>query len=149
AISDVLYRYAAGLDTKNWELYRSVFTDEIVMNYSSTGDEPQTWSADDWVEHWRPQFTGFDATQHISTNHTIDIRGDEATCVSYMRAIHLLQNTMGENHWTMGGYYTNELVRTADGWKLCAVTLTTTWTQGNRHVMTLARERGREILGLA
>jgi hypothetical protein len=148
AISDVLHRYATGLDTKNWALYQSVFADEIDMNYSST-DGFEHFTADEWVERWRPMFTGFDVTQHISTNHTFDIRGDEATCVSYMRAIHVVANNMGEDHWTMGGYYTNELVRTGDGWKLRRVTLTTTWTQGNRQVMALALERGREILGIA
>ena len=144
AISDVLYRYATGLDTKNWELYRSVFTDEIDMHYSST-DGYEHFTADEWVERWRPMFTGFDATQHISMNHTFDIRGDEATCISYMRARHVV----GDDHWTMGGYYTNELVRTAEGWKLRRVMLTTTWTDGNRTVMEQALERGRAILGVA
>ena len=47
----------------------------------------------------------------------------------------------------MGGYYTNRLVRTAEGWKLCAITLTVTWNRGNRHVLRLAQRRGRERRG--
>jgi hypothetical protein len=149
AISDVVHRYATALDTRDWDLYRSIFTDEIEMNYSSTGGQPERIKADDWVDRWRAQFAGFDATQHLSANHVYDIRGDEATCTSYMRAVHYLTNNEGENHYTIGGYYTNRLVRTPDGWKLCGVTLKVTWTSGNRHVMRLALERGRKQLGLA
>lgn len=149
AISDVLHRYATGLDTRDWALYRSIFTDAIEMNYAATGGTPQRMTADAWVERWRPQFEGLDATQHLSANHVYDIRGDEATCTSYMQAVHSLTTAEGPQHYTIGGYYTNRLVRTADGWKLCAVTLTVTWTSGNREVMRLAAERGRQRLGLA
>lgn len=147
AISDVLHSYARGLDTRDWALYRSVFTDEIEMHY---GEFEGTISADEWVERWRPVFEGYDATQHISSNHTFDIRGDEATCVSYMRARHVVHTDDGDQQQTVGGYYTNELVRTPEGWKLRKVTLTGTWTDGDRAgVRRLAEERGRQRLGIA
>jgi uncharacterized protein (TIGR02246 family) len=31
-------RYFRGLDTKDWDLYRSVFTDDMVFTYLGTGD---------------------------------------------------------------------------------------------------------------
>ncbi len=148
AISDVLHRYATGLDMRDWALYRSVFTDEVDIDFSSAGIPAGRMKADDWVERLRVPFAGFDATQHLSANHVHDIRGDEATCTSYMRAEHFVINSEGENYYTLGGYYTNRLVRTADGWKLCGVTLTVTWNRGNRNVMRLAERRGRERLGL-
>ncbi len=49
----------------------------------------------------------------------------------------------GENRWTIGGYYVNELVRTGDGWKLFMVSLNVTWTTGNPHVAAIALKRGR------
>ncbi|MBI2764409.1 MAG: nuclear transport factor 2 family protein [Chloroflexi bacterium] len=148
AISDVVHRYATGLDTHNWPLLRSIFTDEIEMDFASIGMRPGRMTADSWVESARVLFAGFDATQHLSANHVHDIRGDEATCTSYMRAEHFVLNNEGENYYTMGGYYTNELVRTPEGWKLRGVTLTVTWNRGNRHVLRLALQRGRERLGL-
>jgi hypothetical protein len=147
AISDVVHRYATGLDTHDWPMLRSIFTDEIDVDFSSVGARPGRVKADDWVESARILFAGFDATQHLSANHVHDIRGDEATCTSYMRAEHFVLTTEGENYYTMGGYYINRLVRTPDGWKLAAVTLTVTWNRGNRHVLRLAARRGRERLG--
>jgi 3-phenylpropionate/cinnamic acid dioxygenase small subunit len=37
AITRLLYQYARAVDTKDWELYRSVFTDDAVIDYSSAG----------------------------------------------------------------------------------------------------------------
>ena len=146
-ISDVVHRYATGLDTHDWPLLRSIFTDEIDVDMSSIGMRPGRMKADDWVESARVLFAGFDATQHLSANHVHDIRGDEATCTSYMRAEHFVLNNEGENYYTMGGYYVDELVRTPDGWKIRAVTLNVTWNRGNRHVLRLATKRGRERTG--
>jgi len=36
-------RYFRGLDTKNWDLYRSVFTDDIVFTYLGTIDKVFTY----------------------------------------------------------------------------------------------------------
>ena len=33
----LLYRYARAVDTKDWDLYRSVFTDDAHIDYSSAG----------------------------------------------------------------------------------------------------------------
>ena len=36
-IAALLYRYARAVDTKDWALYRSVFTDDAYIDYSSAG----------------------------------------------------------------------------------------------------------------
>ena len=36
-ITALLNRYARAVDTKDWELYRTVFTDDAVIDYSSAG----------------------------------------------------------------------------------------------------------------
>ncbi len=146
-ISDVVHRYATGLDRRDWELYRSIFTDEVEMDFSSLGMRGGRVKADAWVRDATVLFAGFGATQHTSSNHVHDIRGDEATCVSYMQAVHFVDTGEGEERWTIGGYYTNDLVRTDDGWKIRALTLTVTWTEGNREVPRIALEKGRALLG--
>ena len=142
AISDTVIRYATGIDMRDWDAYRSCFTDEVDIDFTSFGGgEPQTMRADQWVAGVRAGLSGFKATQHISTNHVITLDGDDATCVSYMQAQHYLPNDKGDSSLTLGGYYTNSLVRTGSGWRIRRCHLTVTWTTGNRHVFELARER--------
>lgn len=159
AISDVLHAYATGLDRRDWDLYRGVFADQVELDFESTGIRPGVYEADRWVRDARRLFAGFSATQHTSSNHVHDVRGDEATCISNMQAEHFVERqpgdglAEGENRWTIGGYYVNELVRTsADsssddlyaGWKLCKLTLNVTWSVGNPDVGAIAFKRGRE-----
>ena len=141
AISDTVIRYATGIDMRDWDAYRSCFTDEVDIDFTSFGGgEPQTMRADQWVAGVRAGLSGFEATQHVSTNHVITLEGDDATCVSYMQAQHYLPNDKGDSALTLGGYYTNALIRTASGWRIRRCHLTVTWTTGNRHVFELARE---------
>jgi hypothetical protein len=141
-ISDVQLRYATGVDIRDWRLYRSCFTDEIETDFTSVfGGEPRRMKADEWVEFARRTIDGLNATQHMITNHVITVDGDEATCVAYVQARHHLPNESGASEQAMFGYYTNRFVRTADGWKIRACTLTVNWSSGNFHIFALARRQ--------
>ena len=142
AISDVQLRYATGVDTRDWPLFRSCFTDEIEIESSSAvGSPPQRIKADDWVERVRRTIDGMKATQHMITNQVIMLNGDEATCVAYVQARHHLPNETSGSDQVMYGYYTNRFVRTADGWKIRARKLTVLWNEGNMDIFELARHR--------
>jgi hypothetical protein len=149
AISDTVHAYATGLDRRDWELYRSIFVRTIEMDFSSIGLPCGTYEADAWVRDAKRLFAGFRVTQHTSTNHVHDLRGDEATCTSNMQAEHFVMREPddglddGKDRWTIGGYYVNELVRTPIGWKLEKVTLTMTWQSGNPEVPRIALKLGR------
>lgn len=149
AISDVVHAYATGLDRRDWALYRSIFTDQIEMDFESTGIRAGIYQADRWTADAQRLFAGFSATQHTSSNHVHDVRGDEATCVSNMQAEHFVERVAdegpaeGDDRWTIGGYYINELVRGSEGWKLRKVTLNVTWSTGNPRVAAIALKRGR------
>jgi len=145
AISDTVIRYATGIDMRDWAAYRSCFTDEVDIDFTSwMGGAPIRMAADDWVAMVRESLSGFAATQHISSNHVITLDGDEATCVSYVQAQHYLPNDQGDNGFMLGGYYTNRLVRSPDGWRIRACRITITWSTGNRHVFELARARAAQ-----
>lgn len=144
------YEYAMGIDTRDFELLRSVFTEEIAMDFEEYSGQPATvLKADDWVAGCKVLFTGLDATQHVMTNPMVDINGDEATCRMYMKAEHFLQNDQGNDDFALGGYYTDRLVRVDGRWLICAVTLKLFWNRGNRHIMTMAGDIGARKLGLA
>ena len=89
----------------------------------------------------RDGLSGFDATQHISSNHVHTIEGAAATCVSYMVALHhVVEGDQRQMHG-LGGYYTNRLRREADGWKIHACRLNVTWEMGDRGLFQIAGAR--------
>ena len=136
------YEYAQGIDTRDFELLRSIFTDEITMDfYDYSGLPAITISADDWVETVSALMNGLDSTQHVMTNPIVDIDGDTATCRMYMKAEHFLLNSQGSPDYSIGGYYIDQLVRLEDRWTIKAVTLKLLWQRGNRNIMNIARNK--------
>lgn len=141
------YEYALGIDTRDFGLLRSVFTDEIEMDFRDYSGQPGArLAADDWVAGCKVLFCGLDATQHVMSNPMVDVDGDRAQCRMYMKAEHFLRNDQGSFDFALGGYYHDRLVRTERGWLIEAVTLRLFWNRGNRHIMTLAAERGARRL---
>jgi hypothetical protein len=113
SIAALLYRYARAVDTKDWDLYRSVFTEDAFIDYSSAGviagsrDEVADWLA-----------AGFGAipwSMHYITNIESDIDGDTAS-VRAMFYNPMQLPGMAELSYC-GGYYHHDLVRTPDGWR--------------------------------
>jgi hypothetical protein len=142
AISDVVLRYATAVDTRDWALYRSVFTDPLTVDFASwSGDPELTMPVDEWVELVRKTLSGFDATQHLSSNHVISLTGDGARCVSYMVARHYLVEKGERLMHSIGGHYTNRLIRTGDDWKIQHCMLTVTWEMGDRQLFEIAAAR--------
>jgi hypothetical protein len=138
-IVETVYLYATAVDSRDWNLYRSIFTDVIDVDFSSyfQGGEPGwvTMPADAWVDAASAPFAALDATQHSLSNPRVTIEGDDATCVVYVQAEHFLANREGDNYHTVGGYYTHTLVRTAAGWRLNRIKLTVRWQRGNKSIM--------------
>lgn len=142
-IGQVIVNYGLAFDMQDWELHRSVFTDEIEMDFSaSIGDGLTTMSADDWVAGVRPFFANLQGTQHIAMPLVIEIDGDEAYVRSLLNASHHLPNTRGGSVQTMVGHYDNWLVRTDEGWKIRRMVQHITWNEGNWYVFERAAGLG-------
>ena len=73
AIRETLYGYARGADTRDWDLFRDCFLDEVEIDLSSWNGAPASvWTRDEWVANVRQGLSGFDATQHLTANHLIE-----------------------------------------------------------------------------
>ena len=138
AILDVLARFAHGIDGRDWAPYRSVFTDEIDVDYTSYRlGSLARMAADDWVDRARRLFPGLDATQHLLVNAWMQ-QDDQAVRVqTSMRADHFLD---GERY-TLGGRYVHRLVAGGGTWRITAVTLAVTWEVGDRTLLARAAEQ--------
>jgi len=126
-------------DRRDWDRLVDLFADEVDLDYTAlTGGHPVRLSPVDLVAGWRAGLGGLDATQHLVSNHLVDVDGDRAVATAQFQATHVLANPHGDPTWTLGGHYRFGLVRRDDGWRIDAVTMTATWATGNQQVMTLA-----------
>ena len=132
-ISDVQLRYATGVDTRNWELLRTCFTDDLEADFTSGFGLPVVrLKADEWIENMAPVMGALKATQHMITNHVITFDDDNhATCVAYVQARHHNPNSTGDSDQTVYGFYTNRFERTSSGWRIAKCKLTVSWMTGN------------------
>jgi hypothetical protein len=149
AVAETVYRYAAGVDRRDWGLYRSVFADTVTMDFSSFGPDmaPRVLRADDWVAGIVPLFTGLAATAHSMTNPLAVVEGDAAAITMSVQAHHVYDPADPASWYTVGGYYDDTLVRVDDRWLLTGVRLTVTWRAGDPAIMELARAAGNRRLG--
>jgi hypothetical protein len=149
AVADTVYRYATGVDRRDWALYRSLFTETVTMDFSSFGPDlpPRVMGADDWVAGIVPLFTGLAATQHSMTNPLATVVADTATITMYMQAHHVYDPQDPASWYTVGGYYDDTLARVDGRWLLSGVRLIVTWRAGDPAIMELARVAGNRLLG--
>ncbi len=131
-IAEVIYRYSTGVDGKDWELFRTCFTDPVNADFTSIGaPAPRTFPLDTWVRVVQKTVSPFKVTQHYNSNVTIQVDGDHASAIVYLKARHLrADDPEGKKFWDVGGYYTDRLVRTPLGWRIASVKFTQTWSEG-------------------
>ncbi|STZ42915.1 bile acid 7-alpha dehydratase [Mycolicibacterium gilvum] len=113
-IHALLYRYARAVDTKDWDLYRSVFTEDAHIDYSSAGIPPG--SRDEIADLFSAAFEAIPWTMHYITNIEVLERGSDTASVRAMFYNPMQLPGMAEQS-SCGGYYHHELVRTSDGWR--------------------------------
>ena len=112
AVEDLLTRYATAVDRRDWEQYRSIFTADAEIDYTSAGGIAGT--VDEIVEFLSTSLEMFEMTQHLVSNIDLEVNGDSATVTA------MFNNPMrltGGDTWFTGGWYHHDLVRTPDGWR--------------------------------
>lgn len=142
---DVRYRYAAGIDLLDWDLYRSIFCEEIEVAMMAVADRAPpraaTTSADGWVERVKGLVPGLAATQHSMFNPRAEVRGHDVVLQTYMQAEHFLDFESDDGWYSIGGYYTDGFRQTSVGWRIASLRLTLFWHRGNPKVLPRAERR--------
>ena len=112
-VSDLLVRYASGIDRRDWELLRSCFADDCAADYGDVG----SWNGGDAITAWMQKtHDPMGHSLHRITNQAITRDGDTVTARSYVDVIVLgPDNLRGAQAC---GYYDDVFVETDDGWKI-------------------------------
>jgi hypothetical protein len=136
------YKYARGIDFKDYDLLRSAFTDPVDVDFDkfSPGFIYPNIPAQQLAKMISSVIDGFKATLHQMTNFKIEVNGNEAVAITYIRALHYLPNDRGDNVVENGGWYINNYVRTDEGWKIRKLNGNFLWHTGNNYTFTLANE---------
>jgi hypothetical protein len=124
----VTYKYALALDTRDWTLLTGCFTPDATADFVVWG---KALGVEQIIAAARPVMEGMERTQHIIANHLITLNGDEADCICYLAAEHLLTTAAGGSTSTTRGLYRDHFVRTSAGWRIAARILEVTWREGN------------------
>jgi hypothetical protein len=144
AVFDLSIRYGAGIDRRDWAMYRSCFADVVNIDFSSFSHQPAPatpMSADDFVGTVRSLIEGFESTQHLIANHAIDVDGDEGRYTAYIQAQHWMSR---ERWYLIGGWYDNQCRRENGTWKITQCVLHQTWDAGDRSLLRQATGRYRD-----
>ena len=112
-VAELLVRYATGVDRRDWELFRSCFTDDCRADYGDIGAWEDADSFTTWMDraHLRAG-----PSLHRVTNQTVTRSGDGATARCYLDAV--VMTADGQFAVRTVGYCDDELVHTDEGWKI-------------------------------
>jgi len=112
-ISDLLVRYATGIDRRDWPLFRTVFTDDCELDYGEIG----AWQGvDDVTEFMTRVHAMAGHTLHRLSNQAIAVDGDTAVARTYVDALIMIGDDQSGVNGV--GFYDDEIVRTAVGWRI-------------------------------
>jgi hypothetical protein len=117
-IFDLTVRYATAIDTRQYGLLETVFTGAAAIDYGVVG---QWMGAVEVARFMEAAHVGAAHTMHRMTNQVIAVDGDRGTVRTYVDALILAEDGSGANPV---GYYDDEVVRTADGWRIARRTYT-------------------------
>ena len=111
-ILDLLARYAAVVDRREWDALALLFTSDAVLDFTATGGIRGTVA--DHQEFDARVLTGFASTQHVMGLPAITVDGDTATS----RSICFNPMVVDEQRvFFVGLWYDDQLVRTGAGWR--------------------------------
>src|SRR2546427_8065013 len=82
AIDDLMNAYARAIDTKDWDLLRTLFTPDALLDYTHEGGG--RGDIDDATAWLSKALAPFSMCQHIVANRSVEIDGDEAVVHAYV-----------------------------------------------------------------
>ena len=114
ALQDVMLSYAAGVDERDFDLYRSCFADDVEVH--GFADET-VHGADAWLDYVKNALERFGPTQHMLGPQLASVDGDRARCRTDVQALHYLKEPEGGT-LTLWATYKSDMRRIDGRWRI-------------------------------
>ena len=115
-IQDLLTRYCYAIDQRDWDAYRSVYTEDAVIDDVSAGPGN---SVDEMVAFLSGALERVVMIQHAISTTLIELDGDTAKARTICHCPVVLDRGQGRTEMFFQGlWYHDEFVRTPDGWRI-------------------------------
>jgi hypothetical protein len=127
-IAGLCDRYVTHLDRSRHDdsWLSTVFTDDCLLTFPMG----QYKGMEGLARFQEMARTTFERTHHISSNYDIELDTDRAQVRAHLMAAHVAHREDTGHHFTIGGHYDAEAVRTPHGWRIRQLTFELVWTSG-------------------
>lgn len=122
AVCQLCKIYAIGMDMRDYDLARSAFADEAVIQ-GKEGPEP----VDTSLPNTYRIASSFRSTQHLIANQYVDLDGDEAMVWSYGIGHHKVGPDEQRDEIIAGVQYRDRCRRFPDGWRIVERSIANQW----------------------
>lgn len=132
-LTQITHRYARALDLCQPELFGSVFTHDMVLEFHPLGNEPPIRY--DGLRSFLGRPSVPFRTQHFLSNHEFEVKAGQASGICYVQGQHWLESNPADLYM-VGARYEDQYQRLAGGWRIAERRCYYMWTQGDPSVMT-------------
>lgn len=130
------HRFGRAVDERNWDLFESLFTEDVEADYTAFG-APQSRGIEAISKLMRHSFRRSEMKSHqIYSNFEIAVGDHTATSLSSLLGRHHIPNFPGGDWFTLHARYHDDLVRTPSGWRLKQLRLEVLFVEGNLNIVS-------------
>ena len=116
-LADLVLQYSTAIDTRDWEMFRAIWTDDCVTDYGKVGSWKGAEAITDFMEQVHAPCG---RTMHTLANQVVEATSDGYSSRTYVDAI--VMNGDNRSGFRMSGWYDDDIVATDDGWKIASRT---------------------------
>lgn len=127
AVTDVLQRYARGVDRRDWELVRSCYHPDAVDDHGVYHGD-----VEGFIAYFAKVAETFAGTFHFIGSSTLDVRAEAGVVVgeTYCMAHHWAPRTPDTGHdLIMAARYLDRFEHRAGSWRIAARTVVVDWAR--------------------
>jgi hypothetical protein len=117
-VRELLARYSRGVDRADWDLLRSCFADDAVVDYGQIRG-----TADELITFIRRELGEMHALMHMQGQSWIQLDGDHGASETYVNAFHRAQTADGLQDIIVHGRYLDSLERRDGRWVIVRRTM--------------------------